>query len=284
MLIVVIVSCGLSITGSLLNLLSTTFMKPTDQLLFRFIQLISLLDLILAVFELITTSSKIFSLLLCQLLDCISAFGLFGSVIVTCCFSHYILLSVKRGGHGTMSGLMDKYVIISGLATASLVIFRFFTTNYTISDGVCITLLPGKQGIDWLFMLRFAIPVFAAVIFCAVCCLLTFKKIREISGQKHYGLAFYPLIIVVCIGPLVTLGLRNQLFSDKGSFSWLLIANFMLYLQGFLNSLAYGVYKRITIFFVERCFSVKTEQNELTPADEEETREESYDQPLIVNA
>lgn len=246
--IVVIVSNGLSILGSLLNIILTYLLRRSQENLFKMVLAISLMDLLNSIFQL--ASYKLNSVTACRILDGIALYGYTGSIIWTCCFSHSLLVSVKTRSIEVLNEMIRRYFLISTIVPILAVVLRNILDEYDVLYGYCY--FETDNGV-----IERIIPYSFAILYCGYTYVSTFRKIKYITGERPFKLGLYPLIMTVCLIPFVALSIYEKAQDNQEPTSvtvyWSYIAYFFLYLQGFLNSFAYGVYRAVWGAIIQRC-------------------------------
>lgn len=252
MFIATLTAKTLSILGCLMNFLTVILLKKIQNQFLKIILIVSSMDLIYATFAL---SKDLFPInpQVCRVMDGFSRIGFFGSIAWTCCFSHYLVSSLKKEEFDQRRQIMKRYISIATTISIVGALFVSLTSQYKLTQlGVCYRQTQ-IGSYNWENLIGIEIPSIITVVFCGYCYWEAYKKIRSITGTSHKELILYPLIIVICLLPFVTLCIRNQIFSSDKPFVWTLVSNGMGFLQGFMNSIVFGTHRRVMQLIFRRC-------------------------------
>lgn len=244
----------LSIAGCMFNLITVLVLRSTSNTVTKMVIGLSVIDLIfngISLFE----GLEITSNLVCQAITFITYFAYGGSLTLTCCFAHALHTGIKDGGIHKIDPHLKSYAIVSvflGVVIGALPV----AVQYNIVDNtseICWHPI-NPNTFDWRDLIISCIPPFLSVIYSAYCYIAVMKFLRKLGSRMYLELLLYPVILVVCFFPWITLDLYvNFLRPQKPSFLWQLIANILLNAQGLLNALAYGLSRKIILGYREKC-------------------------------
>lgn len=172
---------------------------------------------------------------LCQVVSFWKNFGFGGSFAWSCCIAHSLYIQINKGRDPT--NCIFYYVCISVFVALYNGILAV-VTHYSeiISIGLCYHMGATGYG-NYLVN---TVPSLIAVFICLTFyCMITRSRIYKEENLR--GLFFYPLILIVCIGPKLYKDLSEQI-TKSPSPDVLYFITAPLYLsQGLWNSIAYGI-------------------------------------------
>lgn len=263
----------LSILGGIFNIVVTVCLGKSKVIIGKMVIYLALFDIITQIPLILTSINATNNRINCETIGSWFFYlGYVGSIFFTTCFGHGLYNILKDSNFSNMEVNYKKYIavsVISGLIMATLsVIFQFRElTLYPGGQSLC-QMRPVK-GFNWTILIPGAVNILG----CTYYYIMIIRKLKS-SGQKpHWGLLVYPLILILCISPMIIR--RFYFLIDFGvSDLYLQISRGLFGAQGFLNSLAYGlsreVYRALT-----RCCSKSQESAPLIVETSSYTAEES---------
>lgn len=156
------------------------------------------------------------------------------SIFWICCFAHALYISVKFGEERINNSLLKKYICIS--ITASVIAGGLFA----------IFILTGSSSSYRSFYRTFmSVVTNSSILYCVVCYISVFKKLRDYGTTVHFELLVYPLLLIICEFPIAALPIYVSL-SNQSTPATLLNIGFLCFMsRGIWNSLAYGLSSKI---------------------------------------
>ena len=228
---------ALSIMGCIFNLFATFLFKHHKHVLGKMMIFFSINDLILMV---LFGPSYLCWLGYFPYKYFIMRFTWIGSMLWACCFAHALYISVKFGEECLTNSLLKKYVcsslILSAVFASLIQIFPIDAKTYFWSTKL------------------FAVVIITCFLCCAVCYIAALKILRHHQGKIHLELLLYPLILLICELPLLTIT-ANSLLTGKPQPSGLFynMAEQFFLSRGIWNSLSYGLSSKIRNGFKILC-------------------------------
>lgn len=272
----------LSAFGCVFNVSVTVFLGKTRNSLGKMVVVLAILDFVHH-FPLIFSSMGAHSNAYCQVVSWITYFGYASAIIFTSCFAHYLHQSVSTASTSCLEKYYTKYLsltISSGLVVGTLSVIL----NHRIYDPrreMCVFSRdqPGTTGLSDIII--FLIPGIISIVSCLIYYIRTIILLRYVTERRHFELLVYPLILVVCLSPimigttLLALGLvKNAMFGYR------LVCAIAFGSQGLLNSLAYGLSKTITSS-IRNCCCYKAKRVEQEPLYHSVSSENSDHGPVL---
>ena len=249
-----VASNTLSIIGCIFNLATTCLLKNTSYSLTKMVIGLSIMDIFYNFTPLIGSWDQK-SQFLCQSYAFFTYIGYAGSLVWTCCFAHCLYSSIKRGHTQVVDEYIKPYFLVSTITGILFGIFVVTIKYYQIHPeyGSCLHLVP-KREFDWRDFLVSVLPAFGILIYCGFCYLGVINKLRQFGIRMHLELMLYPLILVICLFPWVSLSVYNMTFMpSKLPYLWTLIANILASSQGLFNAFAYGLSYKIVTGYRNKC-------------------------------
>lgn len=232
----------LSLVGCFSNLLMTLWIKNRSDTLIKIIVAICVTDLLFSLFSLLLFLVPMAESY-CMPMIFFDNYGFLGSLTWTCCFAHHFAKVVRHLTRNSTEWSFRTYAIISFTLPLllSIGLAKFQTYDIDPKTQTCwITL--GDATFDWVDALFFDLPILLAVLYCTFCYLSIIIKARRSGEGTFLGLALYPLILIICVAPLVVLDVYTIFFKpEKINFYWMLITAGLWKSQGLFNAFAYGL-------------------------------------------
>ena len=252
---IIIIGDALSILGSLFNIVATLTFQAQRMTIGKMVLILSTMDLIANITSMLLVL-KAAGPLQCRVMSFFVGVGYSGSAFWTCCFAHSLILSVKYGDINVIDKAFKKYVIFSVLWSLPISITTTAIGYLSVDskNGMCWHVVEDVHS--WKNItggVLFGVSCFIAIGVCAYCYISSFKELKKSTLEAHYELIFYPLILIICYLPYALGGITSLIMYQRVPYPWNLIVNLLLYLQGFLNSIAYGLSGTINTICRKRC-------------------------------
>lgn len=239
----------LSILGCLVNIALTLLLGKSKVILGKMVIMLAIFDLCTHIPLVLYSFEATLSRFTCeQIGSWVEYFGFASSAFFTTCFAHSLYNSLKRGSVDCLSQYFMRYIglaITLGVVVGtSSVTFQF--NEYTqISRGESFC-QPRQQGeFLWSSLLMMLIPGVINIFGCLFYYIPTIRMLRLLEEKQHWGLLFYPLILVICISPSMVRRFYLLLGFNITNIVYLQISRGLYGAQGFLNSLAFGLSREI---------------------------------------
>lgn len=178
----------------------------------------------------------------CQILQVICTFGLISSVTWGCIFGHAFYMVLKYKNLLVLNNYWRVYLTISIMVPLMALFGVFFTDNIRYVDGDCIyQVIPDK--LDYLLLLRLHGPIVICIIMNVVWYILAIRILRGIvftgSLKETLTLMIYPGILIVCLGPIITVHTLIQ-FGVRPETILVEWMRGLAYSMGFFDAMIYG--------------------------------------------
>lgn len=246
----------LSIVGSLFNMSTTVILKITHHTLGKMVVALSAMDLIYNFLNVLTDITKP-NEFLCAGEGAIMFFGFGGSLFWSCCFAHSLYINVKCSNIEVLDTYFKRYTLLSLVAAVSVSGSALISRFTVLTENGCGHQTPPNE-FDVSLLVVFILPVALAVVFCLFCYVMVINGLRMFKDRLHLELLVYPLILIVCYFPYISLSLYKQIAHDPGASSdFLILANILTTSQGFLNAFAYGLSRRILDGYKKKCCATR---------------------------
>ena len=234
----------LSILGCSFNLFATFLFKHHKHVLGKMTIFFSINDLILMV---LFGPSYLCWLGYFPYKYFIMRFTWIGSMLWACCLAHALYTSVKFGEESLTNSLLKKY------ACSSLILSAVFAS--------LIQIFPIDAKTYFWSTKLFAVVIITCFLCCAVCYIAALKILRHHQGKIHLELLLYPLILLICELPLLTITVNSSLTGNlQLSGLFYDMAKLFFLSRGILNSFAYGLSSKIRAGFKALCRRGNKEQ------------------------
>lgn len=237
-----VVANMLSIIGCVSNLLITLILRKYSDVRVKMIIAICIADFVFGLFSLLlnvipATES------LCLAMTYFSNIGFLGSLVWTCSFAYYYYTAIVVEGSHMENISFKKYAAIGFVVPVCLATALACFQKYIVDDEskACWVTLK-HPDFNWADTLFFDMPAFLSVFYCGYCYLAIILKVKRVGEGSYYGLVYYPLILVICVFPLVLMDFYTIFFEPQQiPYYWVLVASVLWKSQGFFNGLAYGL-------------------------------------------
>lgn len=277
-IVVILAICnGVSMLGCFFNIFTAYYLKTVSHVLGKVVAILSLMDLIFSIagpMAAIPLDSGFY----CRIVSLLVGLGLNGSLIWTCCFAFSFLQAIKQQDLDLLSHYFRKSMIV--------------TVTFSIIQAIYATVAPFKENVskmcihqirasnfDYDANLIVLLPMLLSTLFCMVCYVIVYRKIKEASNQQNLNLLVYPLILIICSFPIVSLTIIKQLYGPTAvTDTLMIIANALWGLQGFFNALAYGLSSEvIRSYRMKCCRRAKSIKSSMAS-------DNSYSSPLFIES
>ena len=235
-LLVPIISGGISCVMSLLNIFLTVFINGLyKSSIGKMVIFLSLMDICSSATFIVDCLQTVvpmegFSNFLCLC-------ATFGTMAISCCFAHAAFEVVKYGGDGVLQSYHSAYLWLSTLVF-------FFGIPWVF--GV---LSPFWQliGDRYFYPGAYLIAMIVSFIICFFHYYKVVQLLRIRNGKMAYEFFIYPAIFIICgaNGLLVILNIFSFLpFEFWNNFPFILCAS-LWQMQGFFHALVFGLYRQV---------------------------------------
>lgn len=236
-----------SLLACFFNLLSMIAFRNFHQALGRMMIALCIMDMLYNASSLLSAKS-LSVYIFPQALKFARFFGYIGSITWTACFAHALLRIRKQGDPKFMEPLFRNYTIFC-FSSAFIISILAVVSDSSIMDPVQeLSDIPDIQsGWYWGGLVLFATPSLLISGYSFYSYAITFRELKTSEGRFHYELFFYPMILILCNFPLISLGLYLELVPDGSIPLGYGVACYALFnSQGLFNAFAYGLQGFVT--------------------------------------
>ena len=173
-----------------------------------------------------------------------------GSTVWVCCFAHMFYFLVVPFENSLTKNLIYKRYLI----TISLLIIGFGLGLLTLDVFANLS----AQESALIYGILTAILLSTSIIYCLTYYIIALRNMRRNEVHTHLVLLLYPLILVFCEIPSLSMAIAyfldyrfSKLFKE--------IAFGLLLSRGFWNALAYGLSQKVRKIFIKCCANKNAE-------------------------
>ena len=203
--------------------------------------------------------------LTCMVMQAMNVFGITSSASWAVLFSHAFYTVLKNRNTAVISSLLKYYIPISFILPILTGFGTFLTNNiHSHGDGVCVYRIYVGE-FDWFVLFHLQLPLLFTIALCIIFYILSLRQLRNIviEGNVTEGLTLivYPVILIVCWGPLLTMQFIAE-FGVNVSPALAKTLRIISHLMGFFNAVVYGEGVKGTL---RGCFGSCKKKEEKSP-------------------
>ena len=252
-MLLMIITCMLSIIGCFFNLTTTLILKIAHNTLGKMVVVLCIMDLLYNVCCILTDYYPGNSIT-CMIESSLMIGGFAGSIFWTCCFAHCLYVSAKGDTVIILEDYFTKYTILSIIAAIIFGTTSGLTNFIQYEETTGCVHQTKTNAFDLSFFLVLICPVTLAVLYCIFCYASTIRALRQLREKLYLELLIYPLVLIICFFPYIGVGIYKQINETVSIPSLVtLISKSLFNLQGFLNAFVYGLSRRIIDGYKHQC-------------------------------